>query len=119
MANYLYFANGGQNDAAKDSIMKPASQLFGLMALTNTTTDIVFLPKDGTETIGDKITLTHAAGGFKAICDEFASLLNSVRVNTNNFTVVADLNTNLPTNEGAISATGLAGVSALTITTDD
>tara|TARA_R100000541_G_scaffold53612_1_gene61765 strand:+ start:702 stop:1061 length:360 start_codon:yes stop_codon:yes gene_type:complete len=119
MENYLYFANNGNNDAAKDSIMKPASQLFGIMALSNTTTDIVFLPKDGTETTGDKITLTHTAGKFKEIADEFASLLNSARVNTNNFTVVADLNANLPANEGAISATGLSGVSALTITTDD
>ena len=33
--------------------------------------------------------------------------------------VVVDLNTNLPANEGAISATGLSGVTALTITTTD
>ena len=49
--------------------------------------------------------------------EEFCSLASSKRVNTNNFTVVVDLNTNLPSNEGAISATGIADVSAITITT--
>ena len=48
-----------------------------------------------------------------------ASLISAAKNNTNNFTVVVDLNTNLPANEGAISATGLSGVTALTITTTD
>ena len=51
------------------------------------------------------------------VCDKFASLANRNRNNTNNFTVIKDLNDGLPSNEGAISATGISEISAMTITT--
>ena len=119
MENYLYFANDGQNDASGDAVMYPASHFLGMVPLTNTTSEIFFMPKDGTETIGDGCLITHGAGKFKELADELASLMSGSRNNTNNFTVVVDLNTNLPANEGAITATGLSGVTALTITTQD
>ena len=37
--------------------------------------------------------------------------------NTNNITVIKDLNDDLPSNEGPISATGISEISAMTITT--
>ena len=119
MENYLYFANDGQNDTSGDAALYPASHFLGMVPLTNTTSEIFFMPKDGTETVGDGCLITHGAGKFKELADELASLMSAARNNTNNFTVVVDLNTNLPANEGAISATGLSGVTALTITTQD
>ncbi len=119
MENYLYFADAGQSDDDANSAMYPASHFLGMVPLTNTTSEIFFMPRDGSENIGDGCLITHGAGKFKEIADELASLMSAARNNTNNFTVVVDLNTNLPANEGAISATGLSGVTALTITTTD
>ena len=48
--------------------------------------------------------------------EKFAQLKSGNRANTTNFTVIKDLNDNLPTNEGPISSTGLTEVTALAIT---
>ena len=124
--NYLYFADGGQNDQNKDAAIFPASRCYGLVSGSFRTVGMVFAPMDGTSTVGDKVTITMAGAplvgthvGAK-LAKEAVELINSNRVNTNNFTVVCDLNTNNPANEGAISKTGLADkftISGCVITT--
>jgi hypothetical protein len=128
--NYLYFANAGQNDTAKDAVMYPASNFRGAVTIGPTETELFFAPRDGTGTVADGVALTHADVAVNnvdgntyeskqhfAVLEKFCQLASGNRVNTNNFTVVKDLNTNLPANEGAISSTGLTEVTAITITT--
>ena len=93
--NYLYFATAGNNDADKDAVMYPASAFRGAVTISSTTTELFFAPRDGTGTVADGVLCTHADVA----------------------TVVKDLNTNLPSNEGPISSTGLDEITAITITT--
>ena len=129
--NYLYFATSGQNDADKDAVMYPASAFRGAVTISSTTTELFFAPRDGTGTVADGVLCTHAdvatntvdglsaygTDAHYAVMEKFAQLKSGNRMNTNNFTVVKDLNTNLPANEGAVSSTGLTEVTAITITT--
>jgi hypothetical protein len=128
--NYLYFALVGQNDANKDAVMYPASAFRGAVTISPTTTRLFFAPRDGEGTVADAVLLTHAdvavnnvdGNAYESkqhftVLEKFCQLASGNRMNTNNFTVVKDLNTNLPANEGAISSTGLTEVTALTITT--
>ena len=115
--NYLYFAGSGQNDADKDAVMYAASRCLGMVSTDNTKLEMFFEPRDGTGTVGDGIECTITSNNQKAVMEEFCSLASSNRSNTNNFTVIVDLNTNLPSNQGAISSAGISDVSAVTITT--
>ena len=128
--NYLYFALAGNNDTDKDMAMFPASSFRGAVSMSSTTVEFFFAPQDGTGTTANGVLMTHADIASNAtdgtspyandvhytVMENFASLANANRVNTGNFTVVKDLNDNLPTNEGAISSTGLSEVTALAIT---
>ena len=128
--NYLYFALAGNNDADKDMAMFPASTFRGAVSMSSTTVEFFFAPQDGTGTTANGVLMTHADIASNAtdgtspygddvhytVMEKFAQLANGNRVNTGNFTVVKDLNDNLPTNEGAISSTGLSEVTALAIT---
>ena len=115
--NYLFFAVAGDNDADKDAVMFPRSKFLGGVSLTNTTLELNFNDRENAGPGNDSINATITAGEHKNVFDEFASLANSNRNNTNNFTVIKDMNDALPSNEGAISATGISKVSAVTITT--
>jgi hypothetical protein len=115
--NYLYFANGGQNDTDKDAVMYAESRCLGMKSQETNQLEVFFEPRDGTHSIGDGVNFTHTAGNQKAVMEEFCSLASSSRANTNNFVVIVDLNTNLPSNEGAISSAGISDISAITVTT--
>ena len=130
--NYLYFANAGNNDADKDAVMYPASAFRGAVTLLSNKTEFFFAPRDGTGTVPDGVDVTHSnitantsnttlsyfgsEEHFK-VMEEFCQLASRNRMNNNNFTVIRDLNANLPANEGAISAAGISDISAMTITT--
>ena len=130
--NYLYFALNGDNDTDKDCAMFPASTFRGAVTMSSTTVEFFFAPQDGTGTTANGVLMTHADIASNAtdgtspyaddkhyvVMEKFANLASGNRKNTTNFTVIKDLNDNLPTNEGAISATGLSEVTALTITID-
>jgi hypothetical protein len=58
--NYLYFAKDGDNDAAKDCLMFPASNFRGAVTMSSTTTEFFFEPMDGTGTTAAGILMTHA-----------------------------------------------------------
>tara|TARA_R100001509_G_scaffold117870_2_gene72430 strand:+ start:438 stop:797 length:360 start_codon:yes stop_codon:yes gene_type:complete len=115
--NYLFFAKDGDNDADKDAVMFPASRFLGAVSTAATTLEFFFGDRENLTGSNDDISCTITSEKHKEVCDEFASLANGNRNNTNNFTVIRDLNGDLPTNEGAISATGISDISAMTITT--
>lgn len=115
--NYLYFADSGQNDQAGDGCMWPASNLYGLLSKDEDEIEAYFAPRDNTSTTGDISALTIPVDSHKEVMEEFCSLASSSRANTNNFVVIADMNTNLPTNEGPISAKGISSVTAVANTT--
>jgi len=128
--NYLYFALAGNNDADKDMAMFPASTFRGAVSMSSTTVEFFFAPQDGTGTTANGVLMTHAdiasnttsgtspyAGDVHyTVMEKFAQSASGNRANTTNFTVIKDLNDNLPTNEGPISSTGLSEVTALAIT---
>tara|TARA_B110000858_G_C17689955_1_gene420771 strand:+ start:485 stop:889 length:405 start_codon:yes stop_codon:yes gene_type:complete len=128
--NYLYFALAGNNDADKDMAMFPASTFRGAVSMSSTTVEFFFAPQDGTGTTANGVLMTHAdiasntTDGSSSygndvhytVMEKFAQLKSGNRANTTNFTVIKDLNDNLPTNEGPISSTGLTEVTALAIT---
>ena len=130
--NYLYFANAGGNDTDKDMAMFPASTFRGAVTMSSTTVEFFFAPQDATGTTANGVLMTHADIASNAtdgtspyaddvhytVMEKFCQLASANRMNTNNFTVIKDLNDNLPTNEGPISATGISEVTALTITID-
>ena len=140
--NYLYFANDGGNDTDKDMAMFPASTFRGAVSMSSTTAEFFFAPQDGTGTTANGVLLTfadvadatgttsssgtgaaHVGDGLtsspntKLVMEKFAQLASGNRKNTNNFTVIKDLNT-LPANEGAISSSGIEEVTAVAITID-
>ena len=140
--NYLYFANAGGNDTDKDMAMFPASTFRGAVSMSSTTAEFFFAPQDGTGTTANGVLLTFAdvadatgsasssgtgndhrgdgldrSANTKLVMEKFAQLASANRKNTTNFTVIKDLNT-LPTNEGAISSSGIEEVTAVTITID-
>jgi len=140
--NYLYFANNGGNDTDKDMAMFPASTFRGAVSMSSATAEFFFAPQDGTGTTANGVLLTFAdvadatgsasssgtgndhrgdgltrSANTKLVMEKFAQLASANRKNTTNFTVIKDLNT-LPTNEGAISSSGIEEVTAVTITID-
>lgn len=114
--NYLFFADGGDNDQANDAIMFPASRFHGAVSTNNTTLEFFFKDAAGANS-NDDISCTITADKHEAVCNEFASLATRTKTNTNNFTVISDLNGGLPSNEGPISAVGITAITAMTITT--
>ena len=114
--NYLFFAISGDSDADKDAIMFPRSKFLGAVSTAATTLEFFFNDR-ANAAANDDISCTITSGNHEAVCDEFASLANANRNNTNNFTVIRDLNDRQSENEGAISATGISDISAMTITT--
>jgi hypothetical protein len=130
--NYLYFAKDGDNDAAQDCLMFPASNFRGAVTMSSATTEFFFDPMDGTGTTAAGILMTHAdikassteadpvyadaSNGHFTVMEKFAQLASGNRNNTNNFTVIKDLNGGLPSNEGAISSSGISDVTAITVT---
>ena len=140
--NYLYFANNGGNDTDKDMAMFPASTFRGAVSMSSTTAEFFFAPQDGTGTTANGVLMTFAdvadaagatsssgtgaahvgngrveSANTKLVMEKFAQLASGNRKNTTNFTVIKDLNT-LPTNEGAISSSGISEVTAVAITID-
>lgn len=114
--NYLFFAKDGDNDADKDAIMFPRSKFLGAISVNVTRLDLFFNDR-ANAAANDDVACTITSGAHKTVCDKFAELASGNRNNTNNFTVIKDLNGDLPSNEGAISATGISEISAMTITT--
>lgn len=112
MERYLYFtdpAGSATSDGDAEIAMYPTSSVTCMFAASATTTKINMVPRDGTETTEDIITLTHASGGSKDVIDALVSMINAEK-NKHPFQVVAD---------DANGVYNIAGVTACDITTAD
>ncbi len=81
--NYLFFALNEDNDADKDAIMFPASGFKGAVSTNSTTLEFFFVDTERIDQ-NDDVSCTISTNNHKAVCNEFASLANGNRNNTNN-----------------------------------
>tara|TARA_B100000902_G_C27080317_1_gene798574 strand:+ start:112 stop:456 length:345 start_codon:yes stop_codon:yes gene_type:complete len=112
MERYLYFTDpsgAAVPDGDAEIAMYPTSSVTCIFAASATTTTINMVPRDGTETTEDVITLTHTSGGNKVVIDGLVSMINAEK-NNNPFQVVAD---------DANGVYNIAGVTACNITSAD
>ena len=112
MERYLYFTNPndtGAPDANAELAMYPTSSVTAIFAASATTTTINFVPRDGTGTTEDVVTLTHASGDNKNVISALVSMINAEK-NISPFQVVSDKEN---------SVFNISGVTACAITSAD
>ena len=81
MERYLYFTNPndtGAPDTNAELAMYPTSSVTNIFAASATTTTINFVPRDGTGTTEDVVTLTHADGDHKNVMGALVSMINEL-----------------------------------------
>ena len=112
MERYLYFTNPndtGAPNANAELAMYPTSAVTCIFAASATTTTINLVPRDGTVSAEDVITLTHADGDHKNVMNELVAMINAEK-NKNPFQVVSDKEK---------SVFNITGVTACAITSPD
>ena len=112
MERYLYFTNPndtGAPNANAELAMYPTSAVTCFFASTATRTTINFVPRDGTGTTEDVVTLTHASGDNKNVISALVSMINAEK-NNSPFQVVSDKEN---------SVFNISGVTACAITSAD
>ena len=118
MERYLYFCNndadgsGSATDAPNTNAelaMSPTSSVRAIFAASATTTTVNLVPRDGSTTTEDVVTLTHADGNHKAVFNALVAIINAEK-NNKPFAVVSD-------KENSIF--NLPGVTACAITSAD
>jgi hypothetical protein len=111
MERYLYFTNpdSGAPDANAELAMYPTSSVTAIFAASATTTTINFVPRDGTGSTEDVVTLTHADGDHKSVIGALVSMINAEK-NNSPFQVVSDKEK---------SIFNISGVTACAITSAD
>jgi hypothetical protein len=112
MERYLYFTNpndSGAPNANAELAMYPTSSITAIFAASATTTTINFVPRDGTGTTEDVVTLTHADGDHKNVMNALVAMINAEK-NNSPFQVVSDKEK---------SVFNISGVTACAITSAD
>jgi len=110
MERFLYFVKTTDApDANAELAMYPTSSVTAIEAATATTTDIIVVPRDGTGTTEDKVTLTHADLDHKNVMNALVAMINAQK-NNDPFVVVADAQN---------SIFNIDGVTAVSITSPD
>jgi hypothetical protein len=90
MERYLYFTTTtGTLDNNAEVAMYPTSSVTAIFAASATHTTINMIPRDGTVSTEDVVTLTHGNGDHKNVMGALVSMINAEK-NNNPFTVVAD-----------------------------
>jgi len=90
MERYLYFVKTTDApDATQEVALYPTSNVTAIEAASATTTDILLVPRDGTGTTEDKVTLTHADLDHKNVINALVAMINAQK-NNDPFVVVAD-----------------------------
>ena len=90
MERYLYFTTtttdlNGNTEVA----MYPTSSVTAIFAASATETTINMVPRDGSVTTEDFVTLTHSEGDHKNVMSALVAMINAEK-NNNPFVVVAD-----------------------------
>jgi|TARA_R110000823_G_scaffold299708_1_gene420434 hypothetical protein len=92
MERYLYFTNpndAGAPNANAELAMYPTSSVTAIFAASATTTTINLVPRDGTGTTEDVVTLTHVDGDHKNVIGALVAMINAEK-NNSPFVVIAD-----------------------------
>ena len=92
MERYLYFCNPddtGAPNTTGEVAMYPTSSVTNIFAASATTTTINFVPRDGTGSSEDVVTLTHTDGDHKNVIGALVSMINAEK-NNSPFQVVSD-----------------------------
>ena len=90
MERYLYFVKTTDApDATQEVALYPTSSVTAIEAASATTTDILLVPRDGSGTTEDKVTLTHADLDHKNVMNALVAMINAQK-NNDPFVVVAD-----------------------------
>tara|TARA_Y100000592_G_C5425042_1_gene295254 strand:- start:535 stop:867 length:333 start_codon:yes stop_codon:yes gene_type:complete len=90
MERYLYFVKTTDApDATQEVALYPTSSVTAIEVASATTTDILLVPRDGTGTTEDKVTLTHADLDHKNVINSLVAMINAQK-NNDPFVVVAD-----------------------------
>jgi hypothetical protein len=112
MERYLYFTNPSGSaapDGGTELAMYPTSSVTNIFAASATTTTINFVPRDGTGSSEDLVTLTHTDGDHKNVMGALVSMINAEK-NNSPFQVVSDKEK---------SIFNITGVTACAITSAD
>ena len=110
MERYLYFVKTTDApDATQEVALYPTSSVTAIEVASATTTDIILVPRDGTGTTEDNVTLTHASGDNKNVINALVAMINAQK-NNDPFVVVADAQN---------SIFNIDGVTAVSITSAD
>jgi hypothetical protein len=110
MERFLYFVKTTDApDANAELAMYPTSSVTGIDAISLTQTNIRLVPRDGTGTTEDNVTLTHASGDNKNVMNALVAMINAQK-NKDPFVVVADAQN---------SIFNIDGVTAVSITSAD
>ena len=88
MERYRYFTDSAA-DGPADLAMYPTSAVREVYAASATTTIINLVPRDGTNTVNDAITLTHSDGDHKNVMNDLVAIINAEK-NNSPFAVVCD-----------------------------
>jgi hypothetical protein len=105
MEKFLYFTTtvGDINDT-QEVALYPVSNLTSFNCPTATTTVLNFVPRDGTFTTEDVVTLEHADGAHKSVIHSVVQLVNADN-NKSPFIVAADKKNGVFNIEGVTSVT--------------
>jgi len=108
MENTLHFGK------SESEVEHNASSCLGLVSKQ---ADILTVCFDDGSNSNEKVENTITSGNQKAVAKEFVSLATRARINTNDFTVVVDLDaaTNLTADEIRLGGSGISDISAITI----
>lgn len=110
MEKYLYFCETTTAPStATHTGLYPTTSVTAVEAASITSTTVVLVPRDGTRTSEDKVTLTHASGDHKNVMADIAACVNSGS-SSGPFIEVADRENNI---------FNVRGVTGVQITTAD
>ena len=106
MERYLYFVKTSDApDATQEVALYPTSAVTAIEVASATTTDILFVPRDGVGTAEDKVTLTHADLDHKNVMNALVAMINAQK-NNDPFVVVADAQNSIFNIDG-VTAVGI------------
>jgi len=110
MERFLYFVKTTDApDATQEVALYPTSSVTSIEPGSATTTVINLVPRDGSGTTEDTVTLTHTDGDHKNVINGLVSIINAQK-NNDPFAVVADAQN---------STFNIAGVTAVAISSAD
>tara|TARA_R100000951_G_C2628989_1_gene177006 strand:- start:759 stop:1091 length:333 start_codon:yes stop_codon:yes gene_type:complete len=107
MERYLYFVKTSDApDATQEVALYPTSSVTAIEGGSSTSTVVRLVPRDGSGTTEDKITLSHGVNNQKVVMNSLVSLINAQK-NKDPFVVAFDAENDIINIEG-VTAVSIA-----------